>query len=114
MGSLSRDFCPGGSLFGCLCPGVSVQWGMSGDFCTGVLCPRDIYPGVSVHGISFQEGLYLGSLCPEGFLSRVGSLSWWSLSSGVCSWGLSAGGFLSRRVSIWGSLSRVSVHRVFI
>ena len=130
VGSLSEGVCPGVSILRCLCLGeclsrvgslsrgvsvhgglsmgslgVSVQEGLyqvflSRGLSSGV-CVGVSIQGVSVHGVSVQEGLYLGSLCPEGFLSRVGSLFWWSLSSGVCSWGLCLG-FFVHEVSIWG------------
>ena len=95
-GSLSRGFCPGGSLS----RGVSVQ----GDHCPGSSLSRGVSvwglcPGESMSRVSLSGGLCPGGLClgfsvQEGFLSE-------GLSPGVSVWGS-----LCLGVSVWGSLPR--------
>ena len=121
MGSLPRGFCPVGSPSGGLCPGESVS--RVGSLCRG----PSVQGGLSMEslsGVSVQEGLYQGVFVqwPLSKRSLWGSLPKWSLSGGLCPGegisiqgsmsrvlGHCPGGYLSRRVSVLGSLfSRIS------
>ena len=86
--SVQEGLCLGGSVWGGLCPGVSVQGvSVQGSLSRGSLS-RGSLSGVSVQGSLSRGSLSRGGLYPVGSLSRV-SLSRGSLSGEICIRGVS-------------------------
>ena len=114
--SVQGGLCPGGSLStGGLCPGegslstgesLSAGVSVQGVSVQGVSVKRVPVQGVSVQGDLLPGGLCLGISVQGGSLSR-GSLSGRFLSGGLC-----PRGYLSKGVSVQGSLSGRPPHTV--